>query len=388
MSTSYPTLMRSDLRAVLEAGPFAPSERGYSFESEVLVRRDNAGAVVPAWDDDVEQLGAVRAALATLEGLSIAARGVARIQSVEHESPVGAFESFALRSQALAERVAAWGMELVACGSDPWAAQGRSLDAVLRVPFGSPASAPQRWAAAQALAPLSEAIFACSPLREQSSQGARSLGAAQRRAERTRGFMRTDSTATLERFLDWALEAPVREERSFREWFERGENGRWPDRADFAAHVASLRAHVLPAGGLSLRAFDAPPFEFACVPLIWWSVLLDDTACLRELSQWAPPTVARLEVASNAALTDPELAAQARRSFALVAERLLDRPGRYATPQMLASFVAFAERFALRGRTPADEWLARFARRGRFSLSDWVELRAHWRAASLARSAA
>lgn len=388
MSSPYRTLLRADLRAVLEAGPFAPSERGYQLEFEVLVRRESAGGAAEAWNDEPAELSAVRAALASLAGVSIAARGIARIAGGEHASPADAFESFERRWRALEERVAAWGFEVVACGADPWSAQGAALETVLRAPFGSPASAPKRWAAAQALAPLSEAIFACSPLREQASHGQRSLGAAQRRAIRSRGWMRTDSPATLERFLDWALEAPARNGRPFGEWLERGEHGQWPDREDFAAHVAGLRSHVLPERGFAVRAFDALPLELSCAPLIWWSVLLDDARCLEELARWAPPTVARLELASSAALADAEFARLAKRSFALVAERLLDRPGRFATPSMLAAFVAFAERFALRGRTPADEVLAHFARRGSFTLADWAALRASWRVLGGSRCAA
>ncbi len=382
MSSAYPTLRRADLRALLEAGSFSPCERSYKLESQVLVRCESGGAVAAAWGEDRAQLDAVRDALADVEGLTIEHRGVARIEGGEHSSVIEAFEGFAARREALSASVARWGMELVSCGADPWSADGFVLDAALRIPFGSPASAPQRWAAAQALAPLSEAIFACSPLREQSSLGARSIGAGQRRAQRTRGWMRTDSPATLERFLDWALEAPASVGRSFGDWLERSERGRWPDRADFEFHVASLRGHVLPRGGLVVRAFDAPPLEFACVPLIWWSVLLDDSRCVHELARWTPPSVARLELAASAALADAELAALAKRSFALAAERLLERPGQYATNSMLATFVAFAERFALRSRTPADEWLALFARRGRFTLADWVELRQRWGALS------
>lgn len=389
MSSPYPTLDRPDLRAVLGQGPFARCDASYDLEVEALARREVDGEVAPAWGENAAQLEDVRSALAEMDGVQVGPGGCVRIASGAHANPKDAYAAYARAHDVLADRLAQWGLRLVTCGADPWSRPGRALEARVRVPFGSPASAPLRWSVAEVLAPLSEALFAFSPLREHTSQGFRSLGARERRTARSAGWNAAGSPAPLERYLDWALDAPCAPgPGSFREWMRRGRAGAFPDRSDFAAHTASLRSHVLPERGLVVRAFDAPARAFACVPLLWWSVLLDDVGCLQELSRWEAPGGARFDRAAQAALSDSGLAAQARRSFALVADRLLARPEGFASPEMLAAFIAFGQRFTLRARTPADEWLSVFARRRGFALADAAALEAHWQALAGVRTAA
>lgn len=389
MTSRYPTLDRADLRSVLDQGPFARREEGYEIELEALARREFDGRVAPSWGEAASQLEDVRAALAEIDGIHVRSGGRVRIASGRQATVAGAYASYARAYDALAERLAQWDMALLTCGADPWSKAGGVLDARLLVPFGSPASAPLRWSVAESLVPLSEAVFAFSPLREQTSHGFRSLGACERRTARCGGWSASSSQPPLERFLDWALDASCAPgPGSFRDWMRRGRGGVYPDRSDFAAHAAALRAHVLPERGIALRAFDAPPRAFACVPLLWWSVLLDDAGCLQEIAGWEAPGGARIDRAAQAGLSDSALAAQARRSFALVADRLLARPERYASPSMLAAFIAFGQRFTLRARTPADEWLSVFARRRGFSLTDCAALEARWQALAGLSSAA
>lgn len=388
MSSPYRSLHRADLRAALEQGPFARNAQGYELGSGALVCSESDGRATLGWGADEPQLEQVRGALAALDGVTVEAGGRVRVGSELHETPLLAYEAYSRRFDALVERLAPWGLRAVSLGVDPWTSGARALDAWVRVPLGSPATTPQRWASAEALAPLSEALFAASPLLEGVGRGLRSHGAAQRRAERTPGYVNAAAPTLVEGYIDWALAAPRPGGRAFREWLDGAQAGQHPDRADFCAHVAGLRAHVLVERGLLVRAFDAPPRAFACVPLVWWSVLLDDAQCLAELASWEAPSGSRLDRAASAGLSEPSFAAQARRSFALVAERLLARPGRYASPAMVAALIAFAERFSLRGRTIADEWLAHFARRRDFSLADLEQLQERWSELAGARRAA
>lgn len=56
MTTSCPSLDRSDLRAALEAGLFSRRDEGYGLEGELLVVRERHGCVERAWGADPEQL--------------------------------------------------------------------------------------------------------------------------------------------------------------------------------------------------------------------------------------------------------------------------------------------------------------------------------------------
>jgi glutamate--cysteine ligase len=390
VTSAYQNLDRSDLRSALEQGAFARRDEGYALECEALALVERAGGVQAAWSDAAEQLEDVRAALREIPQLAIEPEGLVRVNSGVHPTATGAYRAAGAAFDALAARLKQWGMALVSCGADPWANSARVLSTVVRVPLGSPASAPTRWRAAEKLAPLSEAIFAFSPLREAASQGLRSCGAEQRFQSLSGPLGELGTRQPLDAYLDWTLDMPcdaAPRRLSFRAWAEHGVGGSFPDLADFQRHIARLRAPCKPEGGLALRAADSQARPFLSTPLVWWSVLLDDAACLSETSNWESPTRARNETAARAGLGDAGFADRARQSFALVADRLLERPGVYASPEMVAAFIAFGERFALRGRTPADEWLSRFARRGQFSLGDFAELEAHWIALSGVRRA-
>jgi hypothetical protein len=139
-----------------------------------------------------------------------------------------------------------------------------------------------------------------------------------------------------------------------------------------------LSAGVFPSRGLALRCFDGPPGAFQRVPLIVFATLLDDPGCVQELSTWDAAPRALWQAAAQGGLSDPLLASRARRVFALVADRLLARPGVYASPAMLAEFIAFGQRYTLSARTPADEWLSHHARRGALTLADIGALEQRW----------
>lgn len=390
MTTSYPSLDRSDLRAALEAGLFSRRDEGYGLEGELLVVRERDGRVERAWGADPEQLEQVRLTLRALEHVSVLEHGRVRVDSGAHSSAVAAGEAFHADCAALAGRLADWDLALVSCGADPWCSDPTPLDWCVRVPFGSPATASLRWRAAANLCVVSEALFAFSPLRALASSGVRSYGADQRQQRRTHPELELGNRTPLEGFLDWALETTAGaapRSIAFGIWARHGVRGVFPDAADFQRHVAALSAGVLPSRGLALRCFDGPPSAFQRVPLIVFATLLDDAACVQELSTWGSAPRALWRAAAHGGLSDPLLASRARRVFALVADRLLARPGVYASPAMLAEFIAFGQRYTLCARTPADEWLSHHARRGALTLADVGSLEQRWSALTGRRAA-
>ncbi len=381
MTSSYPSLDRSDLRAALEAGPFSRRDEGYGLAGELLVVRERDGLVERAWGADAEQLEQVRSTFCDLEQVSVLEHGRVRLDSGAHTTAVAAGEAFHSGGVELAQRLTAWDLALVSCGADPWSDDPTPLEWCVRVPFGSPATASLRWRAAANLCVVSEALFAFSPLRALASCGVRSRGAEQRQQRRTHPELVLGGRTPLEGFLDWALETPAGAAPraiAFGIWARHGVRGVFPDASDFERHVAALSAGVLPSRGLALRCFDGPPGAFQRVPLIVFATLLDDPGCVQELSTWDAAPRALWQAAAQGGLSDPLLASRARRVFALVADRLLARPGVYASPAMLAEFIAFGQRYTLSARTPADEWLSHHARRGALTLADIGALEQRW----------
>lgn len=381
MTSPYQTLDRAELRAALDASLFARRDEGYGLGVDAIALISHDGVVEHAWGDDEGQLAEVRRAL---EGFAVrvSLRGRVFFRSSRHPTPLGAYSETVAELDALRLRLAEWGMELVTCGVNPWAADGDAFATPVFAPFGSPASTPLRWRAAHNLVPLAEAVFAFSPIRGEACEGWHSFGAARRQLERSSApAAPAVEGRPLDDFLDWALDAPcdaAPRRLSFRVWARHGVGGVFPDLGDFREHLTSLRAPVLPERGLALRAQDSQARAFWSTPLLWWSVLLEDPAIAREIASWDSPSRARMDAAAQSGLRDSWFAERARRTFALAAESLLQQPPGFASPEMLAAFLAFGERFALRGRTPADECLARFARRGRFDLGEYRSLDADW----------
>ena len=346
--------------------------------------------------------------------------------SALHETPAAAFEDVARVLDGLAAHLSGEGVELVALGADPWhdpeavGLQGGSpvlacLDEVVaangemgrralllsagtrvRLAHGGPVLLPLRWRAAQLLAPLFTAIFANSPLRDGGHEGTKSLrGRARRLAEPTRTgfpapFCFEPGADPVEQYLEFALDArvvglpdgerwtPQTGPLTFGDWVEKGVARRYPELEDWRLHLATLLPEVLPLGALELESADALPRAFWSVPLTLWTALLCDPERLTEVIEVLTPTAGELadrwEAASRQGLVDPELREQASWLFAAAADSLLRLPGGWISDEMLAAFVAFGRRYALRGLTPADELLDLFLERGGFGLREWGEL--------------
>jgi glutamate--cysteine ligase len=322
------------------------------------------------------------------------------------KSPSECHEAFdrgliALRSVCSAARV-----ELVALGADPWRAVDESeapddlLDrereeffaasegpglAALRLTartgvvlgWGNAVTAPLRWKAAQFIAPFANALFAHSPVVAGSHQGLKSFGA---RAWRLAAPDLTAPPPTFAdgpdgdraaQYLTFALEARtsgIEGRPRFGSWVERPIGGKFPELADWRLHLESLCPPVRPTGNLELVFADTQPRAFSLAPLAFAAALLDDSASLpRVLERHALRSrelARRYEIAERDGFTEPIFASDSKALVALAADALLRAPStRFGGPLRVA-FVHFAERCALRSRTPADELLDVLLRRG------------------------
>jgi len=152
---------------------------------------------------------------------------------------------------------------------------------------------------------------------------------------------------------------------TFRDWL-RGEAGPPPTADDLSYHMSTLFPPVRPRGHLELRMIDAQPGDGWIVPTAVVSALADDPAAAQAAMAaveplWrapgAPPDGQPEDVSLRAArlgLADPRLATAAQECFA-AAMGALTRLG--APAHVRQAVAAFADRYVLRGRCPADDCL-------------------------------
>ncbi|MFG2194066.1 ergothioneine biosynthesis glutamate--cysteine ligase EgtA [Streptomyces sp. NPDC048639] len=236
----------------------------------------------------------------------------------------------------------------------------------------------RRWRLAHLLGAVLVAAFANSPTREGCRTGWRST--------RQAVWAQLDPgrcQAPVEGFnprADWAayvLDAPVMCVRSedgpwtvpvdlsFREWI-RGGLPRPPTLDDLEYHITTLFPPVRPRGHLELRMIDAQSGDDGWrIPLAVTAALFDDPESseavyravkpLAEVAGFRPaPRNPLWETAARDALTDPELRSAAVAAFT-VAQEALPRLG--ASDSLQEAVAAFADRYVLRGRCPADDLL-------------------------------
>ena len=356
-------------------------------------------------------------------GLAFGPGGQIACASRPRETPAAAFAECSGALDRLRDHLALHEIDLISVGLDPWtppdgvelqdpSASARCLEAALegpdrtaerllrsaagtsvRVAFGGPNKARLRWRAAQLAAPLAAACFAHAPLEAGQHPGFKSVRGVLRRladpslAAVPPGFEDDPSVDPLDAYLELALSArvlwvryaerwmPQRAPLSFEQWMEHGLGGAWPDLEDWRHHVKGLAAEVRPCGALEIGGADAQPRAFASVPLVLWSALLCDDGALSGVLERLEPRAnglrERWHAAARDGLLDRDLADDARELFALAAGALLRLPPGWISREMASAFVAFGQRFAFRGRTPADELLEAFLERGSLAV-DWV----------------
>ncbi|WP_328500252.1 ergothioneine biosynthesis glutamate--cysteine ligase EgtA [Streptomyces sp. NBC_00457] len=236
----------------------------------------------------------------------------------------------------------------------------------------------RRWWLAHQLGAVLLAAFANSPLAARQPTGWRSsrqlqwveIGAGRAGAPPLDG----DPRATWARHV---LDAPVMCVRqdggpwdvpdglTFREW-TRSAVRRRPTQEDLDYHLTTLFPPVRPRGHLELRMIDAQPGEDGwIVPLAVTAALFDDAEAAetayrtvkplaeRALAVPAPHNPLWLDAARHG-LSDPELHEAALACFTAALDAL---PRLGATTQVTDAVRAYRDRYVIKGRCPADDFL-------------------------------
>ena len=144
---------------------------------------------------------------------------------------------------------------------------------------------------------------------------------------------------------------------TFRDWI-RGAACPRPTADDLSYHMSTLFPPVRPRGHLELRVIDAQPGDGWIVPTAVVSALLDDPAAAQDAMAATAALCGRPDElwqrAARFGLGDPQLAAASRKCFA-AADQALGRLG--APAAVRGAVAAFANRYVLPGRCPADDLL-------------------------------
>ena len=239
------------------------------------------------------------------------------------------------------------------------------------------ATAETRWRRAHDLGPTLAGAFANSPI----GAGAWPSGWRSRRQAVWSDIdaCRTEAVAgghadCRDEWADYALGAHVmliqRNERTFvpliapptfAEWIEHGHELGFPTLPDLEYHLTTLFPPVRPRGWLELRMVDALPDPWWRVAVAVAVTLVADDDAAAACAAAVEPTRGMWREAARHGLDHPQLADSARACF----EATLDALSRLGSDAAtVAAVAAFHERYAARGRCPADDRLAEWAENG------------------------
>ena len=148
--------------------------------------------------------------------------------------------------------------------------------------------------------------------------------------------------------------APVDGSLSFGRWLVEGHHGGFPTTDDLDYHLSTLFPPVRPRGWLELRMVDALPDPWWKVPVAVVAAVLWDAEAGEAVSGTATATAGLWTEAAKVATGHPGLAGSARTVFDAAQPALV----RLGAGKPLRDLVAeFADRYANRGRCPADDVL-------------------------------
>ena len=247
-----------------------------------------------------------------------------------------------------------------------------------------PAGYRSRWTLAHRLGPVLVAAFANSPLWRGRPSGWRSTRqAVWARIDPARTRPPEESDDPRGSWARYALDAPllcVRRSppaawtaphgRSFRSWLCAPRGERRPRLDDLDYHLGTLFPPVRPRGWLELRMIDAQPGDGWIVPLAVVCTLLDDPAAAEAAYAATEPLTRggrfpRPELWLRAALrgpADPLLGPAVHACLAAAESALARAPGEAARGGLRRAVAEFTERYAARGRCPADDLLGLLGR--------------------------
>ena len=371
-------------RAVLPGGGALTTEPGGQLEVSSAPATSLGGCVTAAGQD----LAALRDAVHTA-GLRLAGDGLDPIRPPRRILDLPRYAAM----EEFFDRRGPWGRVMM-CNT---ASVQVCLDAGSE--NGGPDGYRSRWRLVHAIGPVLVAAFANSPLRRGRPSGWRSTRQAvwwRLDPGRTRAPSGAEPAAGLGRggpagpggpgidprdaWTAYALDAELmcirRDGESawtaprgltFRAWL-RGAGERRPTADDLSYHLSTLFPPVRPHGHLELRMIDAQPADGWIVPTAVAAALLDDPKAADAALAAAEPVWDRCGPGAaghpesspwlRAARHGPADAALGRASRACfeAADEALGRAG--APAEVRAAVAAFAERYVLNGRCPADDRLA------------------------------
>jgi glutamate--cysteine ligase len=125
-----------------------------------------------------------------------------------------------------------------------------------------------------------------------------------------------------------------------------------PTTADLDLHLSTLFPPVRPHGHAEVRYIDAQPGDDWIVPVAVLTALLSTPAVTSAALEACLPIADRWHHAARDGLDDPPLASAAIDVFALAVDALV---GLGAPREIRERVTGFAERFVLRGKSPASE---------------------------------
>lgn len=238
----------------------------------------------------------------------------------------------------------------------------------------------KRYLASQLISPLAAAMFAYSPVVDRKLTGVRGF--------RSRIWRHTDPTHTglpgleaiaarldratcISTYLEAVLSATVvfvedlnykvlAKPVTFGDWLDHPIDGVRPKTKDLATHLSLMFPEVRPRGFLELRSIDCQARAWQYVPAYFYTGILYDHETLDQVIDLLLPYGSQLEallVKSEQGLEDPTLASLSSRVIQLAQAGFSRLSPCFKAGKAELEFAAFASRFTLRGRTPADDVL-------------------------------
>lgn len=235
---------------------------------------------------------------------------------------------------------------------------------------------------AQAISPFLTAIFAHSPILENTNSGKKSLRSILWRSldpKRT-GFWIPEKEdfskkAWIEAYAKMAFQAPLLnikeiddhwfgDKNTWGYWLEYKIEGREPSFSDWENHLSLLFPQVRMKGFLEIRATDALPRPWQIVPSAFLTGILYSEKTLFQAWEMLQPHIRKLDdlcqKASNG-LEDEEIFLISLKLFQLAGEGLQSLPESFRSPAQIQQLENYFEHFILKRRTPSDELLEKLS---------------------------
>jgi glutamate--cysteine ligase len=386
-----------DVRRYVADSAFARGAERVGAELEWITYLPSDPRAYPAFDE-VRELAAGAGLLRS--AITFEPGGQLELSTPPEDDVAAACATLAADTASLREGFSSQGIALAGIGLDPvrghrrvlrtprYAAMERYFDAggpagrrmmcrtaALQVNIDPGADPQRRWRTAHLIGPALAAAFANSPFIEGRLSPWRSARLATWWAmDRTRTSPVSQDVPPHEAWTRYVLEAnvmlirageerflPVMETLPFERWLAQGHALGYPAIDDLEYHLTTLFPPIRPRGWLELRMIDAQPDP-------WWRAAIAVPVALlydEEAGERARRAAAHTGASWIEALADgpghPALRPAVEACFAAALEAL---PRIGGDPPTVDAVAGFADRYAYRGRCPADDLVDDFRARG------------------------